>query len=188
MVINPFIISRITSSMVTLDNLQREQHLLAQRLSEYLLGHGVSEDLRLRIQEFYGRLAHKADVAATFLKKLPLDLIAGVNFEILLPIVQKHGILRMLMVDLTTAAEMTLASEGVETCTLDAGQPLFSVGQEARHMHFIMSGDVSYRSRNCDRSNISGSVVEAIGKGAWLSEQALWLALWRHKGVASACQ
>lgn len=92
----------------------------------------------------------------------------------------------MIVVDLTTAAEMTLVSEGIETCALDGGQSLFSVGQEARHMYFIMRGDISYKFLNTDGS--VSLALETVLSMVWLSEQALWLASWQHKGVASARQ
>merc|ERR1712196_197930 len=81
---------------------------------------------------------------------------------------------------------------GVEDRIVNSGQKLFSVGQEARHMHFVMRGEVSYQMKNIDKMTQSWSrsseELQIVSVQMWFAEQALWLSSWYHLGVAVACQ
>jgi hypothetical protein len=195
MVVNPFIVSRITSSMVALENLRRGQLLRSQQLSFYLHRHFVSNDLRLRIRSFPElTLDHNEDAAALakILKKLPTDLFVSLKVEIMSPPLRRHALLRFVAAgQRTSAAEMTLASDGAEDRVLSRGQKLFGVGPEAKHMYFILRGELSYPRQDFDiqatdwETHLSAESSEA---GRWLSEHALWLAAWEHLGLATAGQ
>lgn len=58
-------------------------------------------------------------------------------------------------------------------------------------MYFAMRGEISYKSSSMPRL-VSMEVIsqktipQAVHAGRWLSEHALWLALWQHVGMAVA--
>jgi hypothetical protein len=122
-----------------------------------------------------------------------MGLAVALKVQIMSPLMRQHALLRTVMTEASMgAAEVTLASDGVEDELLSGDQKLFSVGQPAHKMHFVMRGEITYQIKHLvgrtSSTQSSSQEPATLSGGMWLSEQALWCASWHHLGVAVARQ
>jgi hypothetical protein len=190
------LISSLSGSVAQI-RIQMAKHKQSlNRLSTFLSRANVSPDLRVHVVKQvdvklkYQRPLVLRDVEGQ-LEKLPLSLRNMLHLELCRPLLD-HYYFHFLSNAHTIAWEEVCAT-CVDFNMFAKNDSLFTVGAEAKGMHFILGSGMSYRLDPAfgtsgsvyaaDSSSIMGVSPEMVHAGAWLSEASLWTN-WRHTGTA----
>jgi len=174
-------LSNITSKMSILRSKYYEHQQNEDLLWRYFSENKVSVELGRCILDIHSakmreqsRRLHEKDIA--ILEDLPYHLGKQLHLEVYDSLVSSHPLLwRWRHIDTSSFAQMChmLMSEH----DLLSKQDLFMKGDHCTRMYFIISGNLSY---------IRGQVIVPVHKGDWVSEAALWLPSWEHRGRLAA--
>lgn len=154
------------------------QNMLVRRyISERQLSMELAADMLAFIrQRGLGKAKSKvvfSDIKA--LDSLPRELLAHLQHEVGLPILDTHAMLKHLSV--LGSKEMTrLCEKALKESRRIYGEHLFEAGGGGEKMYFILSGRFHYTSE------LLLDVTHEVSKGMRCSEASLWLS-WEHHGT-----
>eukprot|EP00913_Durusdinium_trenchii_P028109 g26355.t1 len=155
------------------------QNTLVRRyISERQLSMELAADMLAFIrQRGLGKAKSKvvfSDIKA--LDSLPQELLAHLQHEVGLPILDTHAMLKHLSV--LGSKEMTrLCEKALKESRRIYGEHLFEAGGGGEKMYFILSGRFHYISEQ-----LRDDVTQEVSKGMRCSEASLWLS-WEHHGT-----
>jgi len=151
-------------------------------LRRYLLSHGVSQKLMLRIQR---NAQHALEMRQQKMTEAQVELIAIISeplrvelhFEEHGPKLCEHPFFQFYQ-DVCPAAMQKICHSAISEKIFYHGDIIFSVGEVPSNpqMYFISSGSLCYQQ---SRS------TEIVSDGMWLSEGVLWVR-WMHRGILRA--
>lgn len=176
-------VSSITNAMTRLRNLNSERMDQQSVLRQYLVQNQISSDLTTQIYGFLEKSAehktvkrvHQGDVS--LLQRLPKNLQDLLQSEVFAPILVVHPFFAC-FTKVYPKGMHRLYRFALEECSISTGQELFTMGEAADRMHFVVKGMFSYTLGVMGEGYDSCSTVKV---GSWLCEQALWIE-WRHCG------
>lgn len=176
-------ISSVTASIAQLRALQGDKGKTLWMLRRFLRQHGISQGLSFRVL----RYAENALYAAKD-RKLAMHQVSAFNhltdqlrtevtFEAVYSCLSVHPVFEQ-MVRTTNVTMFRLVGTALSQRPLAKDDVLFTYGQQASHMHLVVSGEVGYIKRINDAE--SAAVTDD-----WLCEPILWVP-WGHVGAAHA--
>jgi len=181
-------VSSITNAMTRLRNLNSERMEQHSVLRAYLVQNSISADLTTQIYGFLeksvenkSKRVHTSDVI--ILRRLPKSLQDSLQSEVYSPILTVHPFFSCFN-QVYPKGMLRLYRFALEEGSVSTGQELFTMGEAADRMHFIVKGLLSYTLGVMGEGYDSSSTVKV---GSWLCEQALWIE-WRHCGQLVAVQ
>jgi len=110
------------------------------------------------------------------LKLLPDELRCQLKMEVFRPILSFHPFFDLLYQE-GTALVRHIATSAMHERRLMLEEMLFLYDDQSTHMWFVIDGEMSY---------LREGMREYVGVGSWVSEAALWIAPWRHRGDFAA--
>ncbi|CAK9067603.1 unnamed protein product, partial [Durusdinium trenchii] len=182
LIVFSFFVGSINQSLSTLKARSAEdtfQNTLVRRyISERQLSMELAADMLAFIrQRGLGKAKSKvvfSDIKA--LDSLPQELLAHLQHEVGLPILDTHAMLKHLSV--LGSKEMTrLCEKALKESRRIYGEHLFEAGGGGEKMYFILSGRFHYISEQ-----LRDDVTQEVSKGMRCSEASLWLS-WEHHGT-----
>lgn len=181
MIVFSSFVSAITNAMTQLRNLNSERNEQFSSLRRYLGENKCSTALMGRIwtcvQTAMGRTKrrmHEADVKV--LQLLPWSLKAELLEEVYNPILNAHPFFNQFSAAFQVQMRK-IFQNAVEEISLPIGQELFSSGEVAANMYFVLAGVLVYTKDN--KSSCEPPCF--VSAGQWVSEAALWIK-WKHNG------
>jgi len=181
MIVFSSFVSAITNAMTQLRNLNSERNEQFSSLRRYLGENKCSTALMGRIwtcvQTAMGRTkrrVHETDVKV--LQMLPWSLKAELLEEVYNPILAAHPFFMQFSSSFHQQMRKILQN-AIEEISLPIGQELFSSGEAANNMYFVLSGVMVYTKDN--KSSCEPPCF--VSAGQWVSEAALWIK-WKHNG------
>jgi len=156
-------------------------------LDRFLQENRIPLDLRSRVQavvsEQYRQLKnarrlHEADV--WLLKLLPRSMIEQLRGEVYRETIVTHPFIEAMAV-YDESVILNLCDRAMSQHSLMPGQDLFTYGKEARHLYFVLAGDISYFEGNVAALHASAQVCS----GDWICQQVLFMR-WEHCGRMTA--
>lgn len=145
----------------------------------YCRENGIEKDLFNRVLRYlqyaYGvksRRIRKTDVELFKLLSEPLRY--ELQMQLYLPHLASHKLLDRLSKK-DTSAMLRICHDALSELVFAREDIIFCAGEAAKHMLFVVDGQVLYRMRSTDERSM-------LHKSSWLSEACLWTA-WLHVGT-----
>ncbi|CAE7478934.1 eag, partial [Symbiodinium necroappetens] len=177
------VIGQVTSSMMSLQNMQASSRKQFWLLRRFLNARKVPKKSRSRIIRFLEQRVPKEsqkvqqrDIKICSLLSEPLkDLLA---WELHRRLLGRHRLFYILH-GAIEAMMMRVCSVAVSESTLAEQDELFRAGESASHMTFVLSGSFQYQP------GYEFQEPTDIGPYRWLVEPCLWTD-WQHQGTFTA--
>jgi hypothetical protein len=175
-------VSTITLKMTYIRSFNKAKAKEDATLQRYLLENNISMELALRILGF----AHVRRSAKPCLKgfevpaikDLPTELAVQLDFEVYSQVILLHPFFDCLHI-IDPASTMQICNEAVGEHNVLSGQSQFAKGKRAEKMYFVLSGSMHYQRMGKTYS---------LEHGRWISESALWIENWVHRGSLVAAK
>lgn len=144
-----------------------------ERIRSYLRSKDVSSRLQCAVWDSLEEDLKPAedDTISCVLAKLPTRLRYEVQEEMFSLVLRGHPLFRCL--SHTNPLLLPLLCRWTQSRDFPSDRVVFSSGEEARGMLFVISGQLEY---------IRGDVALEVHDGQWVCENALWLCSWIHQG------
>merc|ERR1740121_205856 len=174
--------SSLTIRMLDL-RAQRSASIAQDRATKAYLGlNGVSLDLGFRILTYVrsyrtAKLSRTSIQGVRALQDMPEQLRQDLSFEVYVPIVSQHPLLKQIAQSEIAVAKEISHRAMCEESLCKKGM-LFTEGTTSPFMYIVISGELAY-SRQAGGTRL-------CGLGSWISEAALWIDGWVHRGDAEA--
>jgi len=174
-------VSTLTTRMTQLRSFNKVRMGQHKALKNYLHENMISLETSDRILNFVQSNKNKLRPRTSadgieLLQDIPMSLRRQLDFEVFKPILSYHPLLRHLAF-YDSECTYAICSAAISEYALAKQSLLFSKGDEGRHMYIVHSGQITYT-----RSRIQVS----LQKSDWLSEAALWIKDWVHRGDCMA--
>lgn len=177
-------ISSITEAMNNLRKINSQQTQLYMQLRSYLRDNRVSKNLSARVWRYLKRTTRMRqkrkgwqDVA--IFKDMPETLQAELKVEVYAPICMACPFFTHYN-ECSQAAMRAICFKATHEINNIAGQDLFSPGQVAYGMFFVIEGTLEYYLPD-DQLLDEPPQLHLVTKTNWISEAAVWLR-WLHPG------
>lgn len=190
------LIGLIITSMIRLQEGNREQRESESSMRDYFRQHNVSFDLQDRIWQVLKELRQKGSHRTTedkvaLIAELPQSLEIELRAQVFVPALTSHpffGVYGVSGAD-PHAMHNIIRKRAVELRLLEPKQEVFSEHELATAMWFVVQGSISYRWKHKPYVVRADGVFEDDGKHqkitspgqVWVAEAALWLH-WRYVG------
>jgi len=173
----------ITTRMVKLQLCNAAQAEQKQGVMRYLRDNCVSLSLGSRILNYEEK--YRLDEAPRTsvqgikaLQDLPEALRKELDLEVFRPVLAQHPLFdHLARLDVNVVREITHTAMAEQT--LHKKEVLFTTGSLSEHMYIVLSGRLCYER---------AGAVHACSVGSWVSEAALWINGWLHRGDLEAAQ
>eukprot|EP00418_Pyrodinium_bahamense_P077359 CAMPEP_0179055300 /NCGR_PEP_ID=MMETSP0796-20121207/23229_1 /TAXON_ID=73915 /ORGANISM="Pyrodinium bahamense, Strain pbaha01" /LENGTH=877 /DNA_ID=CAMNT_0020751947 /DNA_START=56 /DNA_END=2690 /DNA_ORIENTATION=+ len=154
-------------------------------LRSYLLRHGVSSFVSLRVKKFVEEEAvarHMRQEEQKILELIPTTLIRDMMFDVRGRCVVGYPVFQYLG-EKHPRFMRHLCNDGFATEHIRRSDIIFEEGDACSHMRFVSRGCLAYHHRlesNAD-SQSAGPEAQVVNPDTWLSEACLWT-VWEHCG------
>jgi len=169
------VVSRITGSMVQLEEMSRDDSKQFWRLRRYLSEHGVSRNLSIRIQRFVEHaMERQKEIIPEHSVKMLEHLSKHLTSELLQEICQHSLCSHLYFERMSENSEVTMQRICANTLSrsqLAAGDPLFFQHEQAESMFFVVSGELRYQLRNRAQKKSEEGVQTKRGAVAFHTRQ-----------------
>jgi len=176
-------VSSITNAMTQLHQSNRKKGKQREDIRKYISENKLSLDLGNRIVAF-GRKhnptsrKHVHEDEIQILKVMPESLRLQLHWEVYLPVLTPHPFFFNCN-ESDEGCMLDICHNAMSEMSLPSGQELFTAGQTASKMFFVMSGNLEYYLECSDTE------AALVSRGDWCVEVALWIK-WVHEGRLAA--
>mmetsp|Transcript_42725 Transcript_42725/g.110471 ORF Transcript_42725/g.110471 Transcript_42725/m.110471 type:complete len:768 (+) Transcript_42725:3-2306(+) len=196
-------VSSITSTIQQLRTYNGESALQEHNLRQFLLHNAVSADLCMRIWDYVrsssiaAKRSRIQEKDAKLLMELPHGLLSETRAEVYAPVIIAHPMFQYLAED-NLPAFYDVCYHAMAQRSVMMNRELFLRGTKCSSMFFVVEGVLKYDTGTYPKitdedqawlsmmTGNSDEVPEGHGHfilpGRWVSEPALWLNKWMHKG------
>jgi len=176
-------VSSITAAMTQLHQVNKQATRQAENVRKYIHDNKLSLDLGNRIVSFARRAknssrrrVHESEIE--IFQVLPQSLKIQVHWEVYSPILHPHPLFYN-FADVGDAVLLEICNTAMSEQSLSTSQELFTYGQGAVNMYFILSGELEYFHHSQDQCTCT--FARGQQKSSWCSEASIWLK-WEHQG------
>jgi len=180
-------VSSITSGMTRLRMLKAEKAKQEYMLRSFLKEHRISKDLSMRISR---HIAMTVEIRRKFVPMAQVELLNTLTIPLQVEL-QKEIFYPWLCVHPFFATYITMDSQaagdlfsGITNQAFAKGDNLFTGGNVASHMYFVIRGCLKYILPHVPGWGCRRDLSVSLKRGAWLAEAALWFP-WVHRGTAT---
>jgi len=185
-------VGSVTQAMTQLRKLAESKTAQFAQLRRFLGEHQVSMPLATRVWRYYEQGSHTKknwmmfrDV--TLFSEIPDILQSDLQHEVFAPILCRHPFFQNLS-ECSVSAMRELCHTSVKEMTYRAEQDVYSAGEVASRVHFIVDGVVEHRSslsfsNGGSWESLESGSADEYGSGRWLAEAAMWVK-WFYTGTA----
>lgn len=175
-------VSAITNLMTHLRSLKSAEAKQFSKLERYLQDNKISLVLSLRVRRY---LEHHLSEQKLRTEEKDIELLSFVSeplmmelhYEVYSSVLSKHPFF-LCYSGLNRAAMKRLCHTAIRTIHLSMDDTLFSDGDTAKAMFFVVDGNLEYLHR-------SGQQAVKLLAGEWIAEMVLWTP-WEHHGETRA--
>lgn len=188
-------IGSITQAMTRLRNLTGAKDEQFDQLRRYLGDNNVSRKLATRAWRYFeqGPTVQQHRVMwkdVELFREIPEVLKMDLQHEVFTPTLVRHPFF-FKCEEQNTAAMRAVCHHALTELFFRRDQDVFSVGQAADRMYFIVDGVLQYKigsiSTQPSAESADHMCVHEVPSGFWISEPALWVK-WLHLGTAVSQQ
>jgi len=185
-------ISSITTTMMELSSIAENKFNTQRMVGEYMADNYVSARLVGSVKRHIKELQGVEDTAAKEIKilaMLPRQMANDLLYEVRSPTLSRNGFFENLNMDFPRVVRH-VCHKAVSVVTAHRWEVVFDKGDACSRMLFVDKGEIMYSEgfikwqpdfRDLD----IGPPGEALRRGAWVSEAALWIE-WRNQGKLTA--
>jgi hypothetical protein len=175
-------VSSITNLMNHLRSLKSVETKQFAKLDRYLLDNGISFALSCRVKRYLDHWLAEAkrrpqEKDVEMLSKLSEPLRMEIHYESFRPILITHPFFSHYE-EMNGKAMRKLCHTALKNVMLSAGDDLCHVGETAKAMYFVKTGELAYRRP-------FGHMTDKLEAGDWICEMVLWRP-WEHAGTVTA--
>eukprot|EP00928_Gymnodinium_smaydae_P022605 TRINITY_DN18931_c0_g1_i1.p1 TRINITY_DN18931_c0_g1~~TRINITY_DN18931_c0_g1_i1.p1 ORF type:complete len:404 (+),score=63.91 TRINITY_DN18931_c0_g1_i1:258-1469(+) len=172
-----FFVSTITGQLAQLKRINRDRIKQDTDLRRYFSENQISLELSKVVFDYlrFCRLHRKQRLhydEVTALKGIPEDLRAQLHMETYLPKLRHHPFFACLD-EVDHLSVRKLCSRALQEAHVPMGTCVFTHHARAQKMYFVYEGELNYQR--------PGDLF-LVSKDQWLSEAALWIQGWFHRG------
>lgn len=175
MIIFSTFVSTITANMTQVRALTRENKERDLSLKEYFREHKISLELTAQVmRSLYPRVHHSRRThlqSVRALQCISTDLMCDLKVEVYGPILRRHPFFTTLEF-ISQDVFQRICDEAIQEVSFDEEHEIFNHGTKAKGMYFFVSG-------SCHYVRAHGSFMV---QDDWLSEAAVWIDGWTHRG------